>query len=237
MYEFTSRVRYSEVGEDGRMKLSAIAARMQDCCVFHAESIGRGPKIWQAEHCGWMILTWQILIHSRPEFAQTVTTKTWSWQFRGIRAYRNFTMENEDREVLAEANTLWIYYDMEKGAPIRVREEDVKGYGTEPRLETFSYATRHIDLPESGGSLHEPFEIVRTNLDTNQHVNNLQYIDMAIADLPDGTDTKELRVEYVQQVKLGEKLAARTWAEDGRFLVSLENESGKPCANVEFLAR
>lgn len=235
MYEFTSKVRYSEIGDDGKMKLSAVAARMQDACVFHAEAIGRGPAIWKKEHCGWMILSWQILVHGLPSFAQSVTTRTWAWRFRKIESDRNIVMETEDGRVLAEANTRWIYFSMDKAAPIPIPKADVDGYGVERALDTFVYSPRKIALPKESGEFHEPFRIVRTNIDTNHHVNNLQYIDMALAYLPEDSEVKELRVEYMRQVKLGEVLCPRTWLKEGSCLVSLENEKGVPCAAVEFL--
>ena len=41
-YSFNSRVRYSETGEDGRLTLPGVLNYFQDCCTFHAESIGLG---------------------------------------------------------------------------------------------------------------------------------------------------------------------------------------------------
>ena len=84
MYEFTSRVRYSEIGSDYHMKLSSLIARMQDCCVFHSSHVGFGPDIWISSRCAWLVLAWQVRIHSLHVFETPVTTRTWAYSFRGF---------------------------------------------------------------------------------------------------------------------------------------------------------
>lgn len=41
-YSFDSRIRYSEIGEDGRLTLHGILNYFQDCSIFHSELVGRG---------------------------------------------------------------------------------------------------------------------------------------------------------------------------------------------------
>lgn len=43
MYSFTSRVRYSEIGQDGRLTIPALVDYLQDCTTFGSEELGLGP--------------------------------------------------------------------------------------------------------------------------------------------------------------------------------------------------
>lgn len=45
MYSFNSRVRYSEVNKDGRLKLVSLLDYFQDCSTFHSEDAGDGNGI------------------------------------------------------------------------------------------------------------------------------------------------------------------------------------------------
>ena len=83
-YEFTSRVRYSEIGPDGRLTLSGLVNYLQDCAVFHSESIGYGPEVWARRQASWIITSWQIVINEFPKLAEEVTTKTWSYFLAGM---------------------------------------------------------------------------------------------------------------------------------------------------------
>ena len=44
MYEFESRVRYSEIGHRGTMTLPALINYFQDCSTFHSEEVGLGME-------------------------------------------------------------------------------------------------------------------------------------------------------------------------------------------------
>lgn len=41
-YFFTSRIRYSEIGEDGNLTLPGLINYFQDCSTFQSEAIGEG---------------------------------------------------------------------------------------------------------------------------------------------------------------------------------------------------
>ncbi|MBQ6385613.1 MAG: acyl-[Lachnospiraceae bacterium] len=235
MFEFSSRVRYSEIGFDYHMKLSAIAGRMQDCSVFHSESIGFGPDMWEQEKAGWIILSWQILVHEYPAFGEPVITRTWPHSFRGFEGDRNFTLRDESGKIFAEANSRWIYFDVEAQKPRRVPEWMKEGFSTEPRLGHFEYSPRRLPVPDGEPAVYPSFAVVPTNIDTNHHVNNLQYIDMGAGYLPEGFWTRELRVEYVRQSVLGDILTPRVWEMEEGVFVCLENEAGKTSANLQFL--
>ena len=112
--------------------------------------------------------------------------------------------------------------------------EQVEGYGMEAKPEGLS-APRKIALPEEEPVECESFHVVRTNLDTNQHVNNLQYIDMALGFLPAGFHVRELRVEYARQMRLGDLVRPLTWRTPDAFYVSLADSEGTPCAICEFM--
>ena len=235
MYEFTSRVRYSEIGPDYNMKISSLIARMQDCCVFHSSNVGRGPAIWKSTRCAWLVLTWQVRIRSLPVFETPVTTRTWAYEFKGFEGMRNFTVRDDKGQLLADAGSRWLYFDLNRQRPVRVPPEESGAFGLEPKLEDFEYAPRRIAMPEGPWETERSFEVVPTNIDTNRHVNNLQYIDMALAYLPEGFPVEEVRVEYVRQALLGDRLTPKVALTDKAFYVTLQNEDGLPCANLVFL--
>ena len=239
MYEFSSRVRYSEVDPEWRMTLAALTKRMQDCSVFHSDSIGRGPEVWVAEKVGWVLVSWQILIRKIPVFGESVTTGTWAHRFHAMEGDRNFIVKNEAGELCAEANARFIYFDLAGQRPLRVPEEEMEKFGTEPALDTFVYAPRRMRLPKTEPLVCEPFAIQPMNIDTNHHVNNIAYIEMAVSLLPPESLVREMRVQYLSQARLGDTLVPKCFHEDtgeGKlFTVALEKTGGELCAIVAFL--
>ena len=44
-YSFESRVRFSEIGEDGCLTLPGVLDYFQDCCTFESEQTGVGMEV------------------------------------------------------------------------------------------------------------------------------------------------------------------------------------------------
>ena len=53
MYEFDSRVRYSETDAQGRMTWLALMDYFQDCSVFHSEAVNLGVEVWTDAQKAW----------------------------------------------------------------------------------------------------------------------------------------------------------------------------------------
>ncbi len=253
MYEFSSRVRYSEIGSDRKMTITALITRLQDCCVFQLDSVGRGPEIWQREKRGWIIVSWQVKLFELPEFGSLVTARTIPYRFHGFEGDRNFEVfaspcggeragtgpgaarEGGEEPVLcAVANSRWVFYDMERQIPIRVPEEEKANIPLDPPLD-MECSPRRIRLPETEPVLLEPVRVTETFIDTNYHVNNLRYIEMACACLPEDFRWKELRVEYLRQCRLGETICPRVYRTDDAVYAALCSQDGAACAVVMFL--
>lgn len=256
MYEFSSRVRYSEIGPSRTMTPTSLVTRMQDCCVFQYESLDRGPDVWEKEQQGWMIISWQVIFLRFPVFGEVITTRTIPYRFHTFEGDRNFEIyaapgketknrnlsdaengTNRDTPVLcAIANSRWVYYDMKRQRPIRVPEVELEKVKLDPQLE-MDYAPRRIKLPDTEPEQMKKIEITEISIDTNKHVNNLQYIDMARAYLPPDFEIGEMRVEYIRQCRLGDKLYPKVWREENSQYISLDTEEGLPCAIIVFIRK
>lgn len=54
MYTFTSRVRFSETDENGKLSLAGIMNYLQDCSVFHSEDVGNGTDVLKKRDRVWL---------------------------------------------------------------------------------------------------------------------------------------------------------------------------------------
>lgn len=233
MYTFDSRVRYSEVTEDGRLSINAVIDYMQDCTNFQSEDLGVGLA-WHKEHgLMWVLNSWQIIMKSYPKMGETITVGTQAYGYEKMLGMRNFLITDKAGAVVAIANSNWVLMDLKKGRPMIVTPEigDVYGHAEPLQME---YAPRKIRLPNEGVS-QEGFVVREYHLDTNHHVNNRQYVQMAMEFLDRDVKVCELRVEYKKQAVLGERIVPIVYKiDDGETIVSLNAEDGKPYAIVQF---
>ena len=77
--------------------------------------------------------------------------------------------------------------------------------------------------------------VKRNHLDTNHHVNNQQFIDMAIDYLPKGFCIRQVRAEYKKQAFLDDVLVPRVADQGDRVFVALEDAQGAAYVTVECL--
>lgn len=232
-YSFGGRVRYSETGESGYLTLPGILNYFQDCSTFHSESIGAGGRELRERNKFWVLSAWQVVINRYPYLGEEITAATWPYDFRGFMGLRNFTLDTKEGERLACANTFWTFIDGKNGFPCKLKPEDTEGYELEEKLD-MDYASRKIALPECFQP-GEAFAVQKYHLDTNHHVNNCQYIRMAMEQLPGDFVIRQMRAEYKQQARLHDVICPEWSAEGDKVVVRLNDRESEPYAVVEFL--
>lgn len=232
-YTFDSRVRYSEIDHTGKMTITSIINYFQDCSTFQSEDLGVGLDVLKARQRAWLLSSWQVEFIRSPKLGEQITVGTFAYEFKGLFGMRNFFMDDKDGKHLAYASSAWFYVDTEKGRPTRPNIEEVKLYGIEPRLE-MNYKGRKIGRPEIWGEL-EPFPVRKYHIDTNEHVNNSQYVQMALEILPSDIVVKELRVEYKKAAVLGDIIYPKVAVEASRTVVELCDKEENIYAVIELV--
>lgn len=232
MYKFESRVRYSETDVDAKLSVTGIMNYFQDCSTFQSEDCGVGLSYLEAAKRAWLLSSWQIQVLKRPKLGDKITIATWPYEIKGIYGLRNFVILDENGEYLVKANSCWFLLDTETGKPARVTREDVDAYGAEEPKLPMEYAPRKIGLPkemEEAGKLL----ILKHQIDTNHHVNNAQYVDMAREVLPEGTEIEEIRAEYKKAAVLGDRVVLKRAETETGYVVSVCDGTGTIFANIE----
>ena len=226
MYHFDSRVRYSETDENGRLSLTGVLNYLQDCSTFQSEDLGIGIRYLTAHDRAWWVTSWQIAIDRYPVLGERIVISTWPYEFKGIYGYRNFAIQDPDGAYLVKANSIWFFYDTKRQRPVRAQKEDIEGYG-EPGLRLdMDYGSRRITVPDVYEE-REGIRITRHHLDTNHHVNNARYVEIAKELLPEDFVVRELRAEYKKAAVLGDYMIPRvTKSQDGYVTALCDHQVG-----------
>ena len=232
MYTFGSRVRYSETDEYGKLTLTGIMNYLQDCSTFQSEDNGLGVVYFTDRHRAWWLSSWQIVVDRYPAMGEEIVISTWPYDFKGFYGYRNFTVSDQKGNYLVRANSVWFLFDTEKGRPVKIEADDIRGYGTtwEKRLD-MEYAPRRIEVPDEYRT-SAAVSVGKHHIDTNHHVNNSKYVEIAREVLPDGMEVTELRVEYKKAAVFGDEIHPRVSKTEEGYVVSLCDEQGAAYAVI-----
>lgn len=233
MYSFNSRIRYSECDSQCKLRLEALLNYFQDASTFQSEELGAGFEYLESRNLVWVLASWQIDIKRYPALGERVVIGTHPHDFKGFLGSRNFCMMTEEGEMLAQANSLWTLLNFDTMKPTMAPKELTDKYEVEPPLE-MEYVGRKIRI-EGEAIPGEPIVVRKQHLDSNYHVNNAQYVSMAVDRLPEGFLISGLRVEYKKQAHLNDVLLPYVTRQDNRIVVSLQDEAGAVYVNAEFI--
>ena len=246
MYTFDSRVRFSEVDQDGYLRPDSIINYFQDCATFHAESMGLGVSHQREHHMAWLLSAWQIHIDRLPRFTERITTATWCHSMDRLQSIRDFTITDDAGQVCVRANSLWFVFDTNRRLPMRVPESEL----------AFVSDEKPIDLPRIrrkiavSGDFREVSRTVAgpEHIDANHHVNNARYVLMALdaATAASGSypqvedrihNLESIRVQYKQMALLGDTIVACVQEDDGQVIIDLRDPEGGSYAVVALSGR
>lgn len=232
MYTHDRRVTYSEVSVDGRADIAQIADYFQDCSVFQSEVLGVGMAYLAKHHLAWLLASWQIDVETYPEMGSQISVSTWPYKFDAAFGYRNFMLQDETGKRLAVANSQWILVNTESGHVVKIVPEIAEHYPMEEKVD-MTYAPRKIVFREDKEE-QATIRVPKALMDTNHHMNNAQYIRIALEYVPDTFHIRQVRVEYKKAAVCGTQLYPMTYIDEQTVKVLLGDDQGHAYAVVEF---
>lgn len=235
MYSFETIVGYSQTDTKRKMTIPAIVDSFQDCSCFHSEELGIGFEYLVPNQLVWILNSWQIEIKQYPRFYDKIKIATFTYDFKGFFGFRNFFIENESGDKIVTANSVWTLMDWEKKCPAHMPQLIKDAYSMEEKLP-MEYKSRKIKLPNAEDCIvirKEPVEIIKDHLDSNRHVNNGQYIRIAINSLDEEDSFKSLQAEYRKQAFLGDTIIPVIYIHADTYTVALCDSNEIPYAIIE----
>ncbi len=232
MYSMEKTVSYSEIDRDLNLSIPGLVRYLQDVVIFDSESRGADIEYLSKVHRAWVLGAWQIVIDRIPRFREEVRVTTFPYDFKGFIGYRNFVIESEDGECLVRVNSMWSHMDTEAMRPVKPTDEMMKYYEISEKLD-MDYAPRKIAISGEGEE-KEHIKVRKSQIDTNHHVNNTEYIAMAYEYLPDGVMVKQLRTEYKKPALMHDEIIPIVYETEGKVVVQLDSLEHEVYAVVEF---
>lgn len=212
IYHNKYTVGIEQAGVDNQITDRSFLAIMEDIASLHSASVGYGLMDIETKHRGWILLDWQLEIIKRPKYNETLDVYTWSRKCERAWAYRDFEFKNEKGERVAIGTSRWILFDTQARRPLRITEDIGSLYHSEPDNQVFGEEIKEIKYAEiiSDEELHNISEkfiyrVLRRDIDINEHMHNINYLDIAYEALPqeiyENIRFNTIRVQYKKEIK------------------------------------
>ena len=220
MYSLKYKVTTSTCDSEGRLKLYSALQMMQDCSEMWIDSEPGVKEYFVAQNMAQLLASRQVEIIRVPEYKEELTVTTSVYGMKPMFGFRNTYIYDAEGKPCYKTWSMGAFVDKANGKLKRVDDATIASMTLEPQLE-MNYGDRRIILPRDGGEAQEPYKLLRADIDYNKHMNNANYVRIAMELLPEGFEVKCLRVEYRVAAKLGDVLVPVVYNVEGRFIVAI----------------
>jgi medium-chain acyl-[acyl-carrier-protein] hydrolase len=221
VYEVPFRVRSYEVDSNERAGISAVCNYFQEAAGVHANHLNFDISQLQENGNTWVLYKMHVRLEAFPRRWEKITVITRPSSGDGIRAFRDYELLNEKGERIAAAVSQWMVLNEKTRRPVRMPKEVM-----EMGLKNPGHIIEPVKTPVKGA---DPVgaQIITTvgrhDLDMNNHVNNVRYIDWVTGYMPSSKigerNCVEVEIQYVSEAVKGEKIYhAFEQASDGNGL-------------------
>lgn len=206
----------------------------------HSDLAGDAVIARSASGVTWVLTEWDVRIKEYPRYENKLQVKTWiekpSSSFGCSRNYEFFS----DGKLCAEASAKWVLFDMKANKLARLRPELIASYEPEDKTVFGGVKSEKVTVPEVFDSETE-IAIRRSDIDFNNHVHNLCYLDYALETLPmelyESADFRNIRIVY-KNALANEKIAICKQKTIGcKSTVAIFSLNGTLCTLVELSSR
>jgi len=222
------KVHSYEADFKGDATLPNICQFMQESAWNHAEHLQVGFSHLIKKNLIWILSRQAVKILTYPRWGDTIKIHTWPSGKDRVFCYRDFKIFDDKDNVIGLASTTWFVIDLVKRRPQRADsyitlnvDDDV-----ERALPVFPPKLESLEPANKSGS----FQVTYSDLDVNEHVNNVKYIEYILDslsfDFVKSNQLKELEINYLSEAHYNDTITVKQAnMESLHLLHSLSRES------------
>jgi acyl-ACP thioesterase len=125
-----------------------------------------------------------------------------------VKGYRENLILDESGRIAGKAKGIWAFYDIQNRKPVPVFEDIKTKWGVDPRVAT--EINMRLIQPAVNERPNMEFDVYRSDVDNNKHVNNIRYFHWLINSLPDEIPDncflEAVNAKFYSEAKYGERI-------------------------------
>lgn len=176
------KINIFNVDSEHKCKFSSLVDFLWDVVISQSDYLGETKEGFVHNQCIWVLLKYDITIYEYPKFRDTITVDTKVLGTKKFYGYRQNTIKNSEGKVIGKVFSTAILIDFEKRRPMRISPVQSEIYRLDGELDE---APPLDDIPKIQKKDYiKDYPVRYSDIDSNGHVNNVKYMEMAIDTLP-----------------------------------------------------
>ena len=226
IYSNNYKIGLEDIGINYEASNKALLKIMEDVACLHSASVGYGVFEIETKKRVWMLLDWKIKIIKRPIYNDEIKAETWSRKIERLYAYRDFQLKDKEGNIIAIGTSRWIFVDTDRRRPVRLTEDIANLYESEFDKNVFEEEMEDIKCEDY--LFKKEYHIQRRDIDLNEHMHNLSYLDMAYEILPEDIYKNKIfdnvRIIYKKEIIYGERVECYYTEENNKYIITAKSE-------------
>jgi len=202
-------IHYFEVNSKLRCKLSSIIDFICDVGTQQSEHFGVGIEYCTKNNCAWVFYKYDINMYRYPMFGETISITTQPVGFKKFYGLRKYMIKDEKDNLIGEALALFFLINIQKRRPMRIQAEQYDSYGVDGDVD-YDISMDKIERYDEE-QYHKQFNIRYSDIDSNNHVNNVKYVEWATEAVPieviNNYILKRIKVTFEKETTYGDNVS------------------------------
>jgi acyl-ACP thioesterase len=220
-------IRSYEVDAKGKASVPAICNYLQEVAGNHATKLGVAVDQLFKNNMTWVLSRLHVKIERFPFWREKINIETWPSGKKGKFATRDFLIFDQSKNKIVQGTSSWMIIDLKQLKPIAM-PEFMNEIGIPERPRAIYDPFLKLPLPENP-DYEARFDVRINDLDINQHVNNVKYIEWALESIPieewQSKRLTEMEISFRSETKYGERINVFTEHNQNSYLHSIVSDN------------
>ena len=243
IFEKEYKINIFNVDSEHKCKFSSLVDYLWDVVISQSDYLGETKEGFVHNQCIWVLLKYDITIYEYPKFKDTITVDTKVLGTKKFYGYRQNTIKNSEGKIIGEVVSTAILIDFEKRRPMKISPDQSEIYGLKGELDEVPPLD---DIPKLQKEDYvKDYPIRYSDIDSNGHVNNVKYMEMAMDTLPRSIlneyELFNIKVLFKKETTDGDTLhiSSEVINDDNNEITTIHNitsnNTGKPLTKLQFI--
>jgi acyl-ACP thioesterase len=207
-------VRSIEADADGLLKVESLCNYFQEVAGNHAHHLGVATDQLTGHGLAWVLGRLCFSVSGWPRWRESVRLETWPSGVDRLYAFRDLLAFDGVGAPFAEGISTWLLIDTERRRPVRM-PDFVTGIPLPDRPRALNGIQPAPIEPDGPCAIERVFDVFRSDIDGNRHVNNVRFLVWILESLPETAreraGTASIDISFRAEAVYGDCVRVCTW--------------------------
>jgi acyl-ACP thioesterase len=223
----------------GEASSTTMLTLLEETAADHCYSINHSLYDLEKQNIGWVLVSGVMTMDRYPGYKEKIIIRTWLSGYSMIKGIRENIIYDEKRNIIGKAKGLWVFFDINRRKPIQIFDSIKENWSYCPDESINHDITKKIKPIDSAIHIKE-FEVNRFDVEMNQHVNNIRYLQWLLESIPDNIINNyylhSIDGRFISEAQYGDTILSFTERDivDNSFIHTIRTQKNhKVCATAK----